>query len=157
MSNRILEIVVLLIDYFRESQDHFSNMDDLSVSLKARGYTDSEISSAYSWLMERYENSPESYFSSFPDLNGSQRVFSEEERFQLSIDAQGLLHKLLSLGLIDNEQFESVLERAAMISNMPLDLDQVKMVASTLIFRDIDELERFASADPVEENSHYYN
>ncbi|MDF1545349.1 MAG: DUF494 family protein [bacterium] len=157
MTNRILEIVVLLIDYFRENQDHFSNIDDLSSNLKARGYTDSEISSAYSWLMDRYENAPEKHFSNFPDLSGSHRVFSEEERFQLTIESQGFLHKLLGLGLIDNEQFEAILERATMVSGSPLDLDQVKMVASTLIFRDIDELERFVSAEAIEENSQYYN
>ncbi len=157
MINRILEIVVLLIDYFRDNQDHFLNIDDFSTSLKAKGYTDSEITSAYSWLLERYENSPEKYFSEFPEMPIANRVLTDLERQQLSTSAQGFLFKLLSLSLIDNEQFETIVERANMVSNFPVELDQIKLLASSVLFRDIDDIDAISIFDPEFGSSNLIN
>ena len=147
MRNRILEIVVLLIDYFREHQDHFMNVEDLSTTLKARGYTDSEISSAYSWLLERYDDAPERYFSDIPEFPTSNRVLSESERYIVSPEAHGFLLKLLNLAVIDNEQFETILERAGVVASLPLTLDQAKMIVSSVIFRDLEGIDRISMFD----------
>jgi uncharacterized protein Smg (DUF494 family) len=157
MRNRILEIVVLLIDYFREHQDHFMNVEDLSTTLKARGYTDSEISSAYSWLLERYDDAPERYFSDIPDFPISSRVLSEAERHVLSPEAHGFLLKLLHLAIIDNEQFETILERAGVVASLPITLEQAKMVASSVIFRDLDGIDRISMFDTGSDPSSIIN
>ena len=157
MRNRILEIVVLLIDYFREHQDHFMNVEDLSTTLKARGYTDSEISSAYSWLLERYDDSPERYFSDIPDFPASNRVLSESERHVVSAEAHGFLLKLLNLAVIDNEQFETIIERAGVVASLPITLDQAKMIASSVIFRELDGIDRISLFDTEGDTSSIIN
>ena len=157
MRNRILEIVVLLIDYFREHQDHFMNVEDLSTTLKARGYTDSEISSAYSWLLERYDDTPERYFSDIPEFPTSNRVLSESERHVVSSEAHGFLLKLLNLAVIDNEQFETIIERAGVVASLPLTLDQAKMIASSVIFRELDSIDSISLFDTESDPSSIIN
>jgi uncharacterized protein Smg (DUF494 family) len=157
MRNRILEIVVLLIDYFRENQDHFMNIEDLSSSLKARGYTENEISSAYTWLVERYDAAPDKHFSEFPTMPTSNRVLTDSERRQLSLEAHGMLIKLLSLSLVDNEQFEAILERATMVTSLPVTIEQLKLIASSVIFRDTEEIDRITMLDMGDDPASYLN
>ena len=66
MRDRILEIVVFMVDFIQEKKGQMSSTEELSSTLKTMGYSDLEISSAYAWLMERFDDSPEKYFSDFP-------------------------------------------------------------------------------------------
>ena len=147
MENRILEIVVLLIDYFRDNPDYYFNIDDLSSNLKARGYTDTEISSAYSWLMERYDHTPEKSFSNFPAITSPGRILTDIERRILTIEAQGFMHKLLSFSLIDNEQFELIIDRSSLVASGPIDIEHIKLIASSVIFQDVDQLDNLTLVD----------
>lgn len=157
MENRILEIVVLLIDYFRDNPDYYFNIDDLSSNLKARGYTDTEISSAYSWLMERYDHAPEKNFSDFPKVTSPGRILTDIERRTLTIEAQGFMHKLLSFSLIDNEQFELIIDRASLVASGPIDIEHIKLIASSVIFRDVDELDNMTMVEPKDSPSSFLN
>ncbi|MEA1981750.1 MAG: DUF494 family protein [candidate division Zixibacteria bacterium] len=157
MINRILEIVVYLIDFFREKREQFTNIDELSVSLKEKGYTETEISSAYSWLLERYENAPENYFSKFPEFSVSVRILTESERHHFTVEAQGLLIKLLSFALIDNEQFEMIVDRASLLVGYQIDVEQVKVFASTVIFKDLDEIDRLSVFESDADQSNVIN
>lgn len=157
MINRILEIVVFLIDFFREKNEQLTNVDELSISLKAKGYTETEISSAYSWLLERYENAPENYFSKFPEFPVAVRILTDSERHHFTVEAQGLLIKLLSFALIDNEQFEIIIDRASMLAGYPVDVEQVKVLASTVIFKDLDEIDRLSVFEAEIDPSHLIN
>ena len=113
MRNRILEIVVFLIDFMQGNKGNLAGSEDLSTVLEAEGYSQDEISSAYSWLLQRFDNAPEQYFSEIPVMNASTRVLTPIERFQLSHEAQGFLLKLVNLSLIDHEQLEGIMERVA--------------------------------------------
>ena len=147
MGDRILEIVVQLMDHLRDNQGEFGEMDELVLELKGLGYTDNEISSAYSWLMERYDMTVNTYYAEFPDQHHSNRILTHYERFQLTTEAYGFLIKLLNHGLIDDEQFESILERSTMFSPKPITIDQVKLVSSAVIFRDLTDIDSFAWID----------
>jgi len=157
MENRILEIVVLLIDYFQDNPDYYFNIDDISSNLKARGYTDTEISSAYSWLMERYDHSPEKSFSDFPAVTSPGRILTDLERRTLTIEAQGFMHKLLSFSLIDNEQFELIIDRSSLVSSGPIDIEHIKLIASSVVFQDVDQLDNVTLVDPEDSPSSFLN
>ena len=141
MRNRILEIVVFLIDYMQGHNNAGSGAADVSSVLEAEGYSEDEISSAYSWLLQRYDNVPEQYFSDFPPAQSSVRVLTQSERTQLSAEAQGFLLKLLHVSLIDSEQLEMVLERASTFGPRAVDLDQMKLIASSVVFDDLDDFD----------------
>ncbi len=140
MSERILEIVIFLMDYMRSDQDRFADTADFSLTLRNMGYSDNEISSAYFWLMNRFDNAPEEIFADFPMMHHAMRVLSQEERLQLSTGAYGLLLKLLNLALIDDEDLETILERVNIFGAEPISKDQIKMVASSIVFDDFNDL-----------------
>lgn len=148
MGNRVLEIVVYLIDHMREHQGILPSMDDLTPDLQSLGYSDSEISSAYSWVIDRFEHNDEPFFAQFPEEHHSNRVLTQYERLQLSPEAYGFLVKLIALSVIDDEQFETVLERAFSVSPQRVDLEQVKLVTAAVLFNEFSEMESLALLDP---------
>jgi len=143
MGDRILEIVVHLMDHIRDNQGQLSEMEGVVSELKNLGYTDNEISSAYSWLLERFEITDNTFYSQFPEQHFSTRILTNYERFQFTTDAHGFMIKLLHHGLIDDEQFESVLERGGMFTPKPVGLEQIKLIASAVVFRDLSDFDNF--------------
>ena len=148
MGNRVLEIVVYLIDHMRENQGMLPSMDDLTPDLQSMGYSDTEISSAYSSVIDRFEHSDEPFFAQFPEEHHSNRVLTQYERLQLSPEAYGFLVKLVALSVIDDEQFETVLERAFSVSPQRVDLEQIKLVTAAVLFNELNEMESLALFDP---------
>ena len=55
----------------KEIQDQ--SVDLIFTDLKGLGYTDNEISSAYCWVMDRFNGEDDTYFSEFPDKHSSTR------------------------------------------------------------------------------------
>jgi uncharacterized protein Smg (DUF494 family) len=144
MGDRILEIVVHLMDHIRDNQGRLAEMEGVVSELKNLGYTDNEISSAYSWLLERFDVTDNTFYSNFPEQHFSTRILTNFERYQLTTDAHGFLIKLLHHGLIDDEQFESILERGGMFSPKPVTLDQIKLISSAVVFRDPRDADNFS-------------
>ena len=93
MRNRILEIVVYLMDHIQEHRGQIIDIEDLSANLRGLGYTENEISSAYSWLVDRFEASGDNFFSSFPEEHCSTRILTDYERYMFTPDAYGFLLK----------------------------------------------------------------
>jgi uncharacterized protein Smg (DUF494 family) len=147
MGDRILEIVVHLMDHIRDNQGEFAQMEAVVSELKNLGYTDNEISSAYCWLMERFDGNDSTFYEAFPEQHFSNRILTNFERYQLSTDAYGFLIKLLHHSLIDDEQFESILERGTMFSPKPITLDQIKLISSSIVFRDLSDIDNMGWID----------
>jgi uncharacterized protein Smg (DUF494 family) len=139
MGNRILEIVVFLMDHMRENHGSMPDMDDVSLELRNLGYSDGEISSAYTWVVDRFDGSTETFFTDFPIEHFSNRVLTPYERIQLPSDVFGFLIKLINLKVIDDEQFEAVLERSMTYGTRPISLDQIKAIASAVLFDEVVE------------------
>lgn len=141
MRNRILEIVVFLMDFMREHNERRSTPDDLSLELKDMGYSDQEIDTAYNWFLEQFNSSIEEYYTEFPESGNSMRILTDEERHQLSAESYGFLLKLLNNQIIQPEQFEMILERVTLLSGEPINLDQLKIIVSSVLFHNIDQFE----------------
>jgi uncharacterized protein Smg (DUF494 family) len=129
------------MDFLNDNQGRVDEIETLFAEFRNLGYTDNEISCAYSWVMERYEETEEVYYSQFPAQHQSSRILTEFERHQLTADAHGFLIRLLHLKLIDDEQFESILERGTLFSSKPVTLEQIKLLSSAVVFRDASEFE----------------
>ncbi len=141
MRNRILEIVVFLMDYMRDDFDRQAEADDVSIALSNLGYSDQEISAAYSWFIEQFRGAPEQFFSKFPKDRASQRILTDSERMYVSPEALGLLIELLNSSVINDEQLEAIIERAVFFATEPLTVEQMKIVASAVVFNESDDLE----------------
>lgn len=139
MRNRILEIVVFLMDFMREHSERQPAPDDISVELKDMGYSDTEINTAYSWFLEQFNSSIEEYYTAFPDNANSIRVLTEEERLQLSTESHGFLLKLMNNRIVNSEQFEGILERVLLLSGEAIDVDRMKIIVSSVLFKEMEQ------------------
>ncbi len=157
MRNRMFEIVVFLIDYMQGDAGRLGDTDELWAALEAQGYSEEEITTAYSWLLRRVENVPRRYFSNFPTMHSSQRILTADERSRLTTDAYGFLVRLDDLGVIDDEQMEAVLDRVWMIMPRPVTVEQVKLIASSVIFSELDEDEALTLFDTEADFARYAN
>ncbi len=157
MSNRIFEIVVYLIDYMQGDPGRFAATDELWEELEAQGYSDDEISSAYSWLLKRFDSSSQRFFTSFPKEHSSNRILTVAERSQLTTEAHGFLVKLLNRNLINDEQFEAILDHVSAYGPKPATLDHIKVIATSVVFSGWGEFDALAKPDETGSSSHFLN
>ena len=139
------------------NKGRLSSSEDLSSVLEAEGYSQDEISTAYSWLLQRFDNAPEQYYSDVPPMNSSSRIMTPTERMQLTPEAQGFVLKLINLSLVDHEQFESILERVAVFGSKSVGLEQIELIASSVILADFDEFDDVSLTEVSVEHSLHIN
>jgi Smg protein len=135
VGDRVLEIVVLLMSHLKENQGQLDNLEEISDSLKSQGFTDNEISSAYSWVLDQLQVDSQFLYEASAPLT-SFRILSDRERQHFSTKSIGYLLQLKHVGVINEAQMEMVLERGSLIGQSPVDLEQIKIIIGTVLFRD---------------------
>ncbi len=130
MYERIVEIIVFVISELRQNKD----LNDIDLSeLERRGYTSAEISSAFSWLIDRVEFSDKFLFDNTLSSK-SFRVLHEAEKELFTPEAWGEIVQLAALGLISNDNIETLIDRAAMMGARQLDSFQLKTFVANNVF-----------------------
>ncbi|RKX25558.1 MAG: hypothetical protein DRP45_05665 [Candidatus Zixiibacteriota bacterium] len=147
VDSRILEIVFYLMDHFQESDDQLSGISEFSSDLQSIGYSEEEISTAYNWILDHLATPGESLYSAFPDCAGANRILTDLERARLTPGAYGFLLRLFNLGVIDAERQEMILDRLGLIGPSLITAEQVKLVASAVIFNERGESGQALSLD----------
>lgn len=108
---RIMEIISIVIGEKSTGRPLSKiNMDELHL----RGFTESEISAALSWILERdevfaQETKAESKQNSF-------RILHRVEAETILPEAWGLLLSYVDLGFLTNDDVEQILERCLLMS-----------------------------------------
>lgn len=141
MQEKIVEIIVYLIHEMR----HDKRLGEIDLGVLAeRGYTDNEISTAFSWLFDKI-NLGESILS---DERGSSlhshRILHEAERAVITPDAFGYLIQLRELGLLDDIDVEMVVDRIMMAGFSSVGVHELKSVVASIMF-DYDDSDRIGS------------
>ena len=131
---KIVEILIILMGEIKESGMEEGHMELLSDELLNRGYSEQEISTAFSWIIERLGYTGE---VPTPDPE-SFRVLHDIEYIFISKEAYGFLLQLSYLGLLTHEEFEKVIESALQESVPQLDLEGMKMIIGELFFGEAD-------------------
>jgi uncharacterized protein Smg (DUF494 family) len=131
MYEKIIEIIVYVIAELR----HHKNINEIDLEqLKQLGYTKAEISTAFSWLVDRIEMAEKLYTPAQTQRNGSFRVLHEVERELFSDDAWGEIIQLQSLGLLNSEHIEMLIERAIMTGIGIIECQHVKNFVAHVVF-----------------------
>jgi uncharacterized protein Smg (DUF494 family) len=130
MFERIIEIIVYVISELKQNK-HISEID--VNELQKLGYTSAEISTAFSWLVDKIEFSEELFADTF-DAGDSFRVFHDAERELFTRAAWGEMIQLHSLGIITNEHIEKIVERSAMAGSEQIDSPQLKQLVASISF-----------------------
>ncbi len=131
MFERIIEIIVYVISELKLNKQ----ISEIDVDqLHELGYTNSEISTAFSWLVDRMEFSDQMFTKDETSSDDSFRILHEAERELFTQDAIGELIQLHSLGILTNEHIESLIERALITGMDRIDSSGLKSFVAGMIF-----------------------
>ncbi len=146
MRERVLAIVNLIAQYVLGAEENPINEQELIAELISVGYEADEINDAFSWmetiaLRPANEEAPDPLHS-----NTTYRLFSEPEQQMLTVEARGFLIRLRTMGLLDDDCQEEIIERAIRGAEDPITEPEIKLVAiltllsrsSSLWVREID-------------------
>jgi uncharacterized protein Smg (DUF494 family) len=130
MHERIVEIILFLVNELRSNK----RLSEVDVSLLTRdGYTQSEISSAFSWLFERL-----SVGQSVTDIssgaNTSHRMLNDAEKMVIETQAHGYLIQCQQLGLLSNVDIETIIERIMTAGFADIGLEDIKSLVAGYLF-----------------------
>jgi uncharacterized protein Smg (DUF494 family) len=140
---RIMEIVFFLLSEIKENKA-LAEIDLKPLSV--RGFSEIEISTAFSWLIDKFsQGSEDPLILSMPfgkkhNVLGAQqgpasfRVYHEIESSVISREARGFMMQMLELGILSDSDLEFMIDRI-MLSGVPdASLEEVKEFVSSMIF-----------------------
>jgi uncharacterized protein Smg (DUF494 family) len=116
MAERIIEIIIYVISSVKD-RDNFSDAN--LKELEKLGYTKSEISTAFSWIVEKTDAMKIPGSGPFLVETKGFRVLIDIEQDLFTKEAFGDLIQFNTLGLINNEQLELLIDRT-IFSNIPI-------------------------------------
>lgn len=131
MKEKVVEILMYIMSEMQESK----SISDIDMSdLKNRGYTQSEISAAFSWLHDNFQMRGEGGGHRTSPDPGSRRVLHDVEKSAISTEGQGYLIHLRELGLLSDQDLENVIERAMMTGFERLTVSEVRTIVASVLF-----------------------
>lgn len=135
MNERVVEILVYIMKEIKATDQRIGKLDILSKELEQKGYTENEISSAFSWLFDRIkDNFDELVKNTGPTLPYSFRVLHEVEKMIIIPEAYGYLIQLRELGLLDETELEQIIEHALMLGTSRVTLEDMKAIVASSLF-----------------------
>jgi uncharacterized protein Smg (DUF494 family) len=130
MQERIVEIILFLVNELRSKK----RLSDVDVSSLTRdGYTQSEISSAFTWLFERISLG-KSMIASVGSGGTSHRMLNETEKMVIDSYANGFLIQCQQLGLLTSVDMETIIERIMMAGFSTVGLPEMKSFVAGFLF-----------------------
>ncbi|MBI5215956.1 MAG: DUF494 family protein [Ignavibacteriae bacterium] len=140
MHEKIVEILIYVLNEVRKSNKPIGEID--FKALERKGYTQSEISTAISWLYERLK--PERDIADRkPDFRPpSFRVLHPAERYILSQDAHGYLIQLRELNILSDHELELVIERAMLSGYEQLTSPEIQSIVSSILFTSVESFDQ---------------
>ena len=131
MYERIIEIIVFVIAELRQNK----TIEDINLDeLQKRGYTSAEISTAFSWIVDRYELAEKFIVNEEYSNTNSFRILHAAEQELFTQEAWGEMLQYHVLGILRNEHIELLIERAVMLGLQEVDSAQLKQFIATIIF-----------------------
>ncbi len=137
MSERVLEIVAYIVNAMQSSLDDalFGHIENLSQVLIEQGYTENEINSAFSWLIEKMPSEAdanvdsESSFSDYAD-----RSWHSFDKPTLSPAGNHTPIQLRELDIIGDEEIEQILTQTLKNGRQGISIAEIKALVSSLVF-----------------------
>jgi uncharacterized protein Smg (DUF494 family) len=128
---KIVEIIVYVISELK----HHKNIAEIDLKeLQQKGYSSSEISTAFSWIVDKIEFNTEVFIAPVLADENSFRILHEAEKDLFTQEAWGDLIQLHSLGIIKNEHIEAIIERTLMLGLRKIESPHLKGFVAMTIF-----------------------
>jgi len=137
MSERVMEIVAYIVNAMQSSLDEaiIGRFESLSKILIEQGYTENEINSALSWLIEKIPSNIEGDYSveqSPPDQQD--RSWFNFDKSAFTPAAYNFLIQLRELDIIGDEEIEHILDQSLKNGKPGISIAEIKAKVSSLIF-----------------------
>lgn len=136
-TGRIMEIILYLVG----EMQHRKELAEINTNLlRERGYSEAEISTAFSWLFDKVARtvSEEAIYAGTKPFSPSGRMtfrpFHEVEDSLLSLEARGFLLQLRELGLVGDNEMEMIIDRLWYIGAQNVGLDTIRDISADVIF-----------------------
>jgi uncharacterized protein Smg (DUF494 family) len=132
MFHRIIEIIVFVISELKTNKTlNEINLQELS----ELGYSSSEISTAFSWLVDRFELEEKFFVKSKSAYNSNSfRILHSAESELFTKEAHGQLIQFRTLGILNNEQIENLIERSIITGVHLIDSAMLKAFVANVVF-----------------------
>jgi len=130
--DRVLAIVSLIAQYVMEEREFFSE-SDIVEELLGEGFDAEEIDAAFTW-MERISLETRDSSNTVELKQPTSRVYTFDEEQLLSLEARGFLVRLRSLGILDDELQEEIIDRASRLHDEEVSLDEIKSLTALVLF-----------------------
>lgn len=142
MQEKIVEIILHLVTDMRNQ----NFLDENTINkLVDEGYTQSEISTAFSWLYDKVQLG-ENLFTAEDQgkESSSHRHFHEAEKLVFTPEARGYLMQCYELGLIDQWDIEFIVDRVMYTGFSRVSINEIKSLIAAAIF-DYDDSDKIGS------------
>jgi len=133
LRERVLAIVSFIAQYFLDDSDMMTETD-LVEELLSVGFEADEIDAAFSWMESQALSVPANSETSLAVPATSTRVFSTEENRAISRDARGFLIRLRTLGLLDDNTQEEIIDKAMQMADEVVSLKEIKTITVLAMF-----------------------
>jgi len=133
LRERVLAIVSFIAQYFLDDRDMLTE-SDLVEELLSVGFEAEEIDAAFCWMESQALCAPTGSETSLSTPVLSHRVFSTEENRALSSEARGFLIRLRTMGVLDDESQEEVIEKALHMVEDEITLKEIKTITVLTMF-----------------------
>jgi uncharacterized protein Smg (DUF494 family) len=140
MHEKIVEILIYVLNEVRKSNKPLGEID--FKALERKGYTQSEISTAISWLYERLKPERDIAEHRLEFRPPSFRVLHPAERFILSQDAYGYLIQLRELHILSDQELELVIERAMLSGYEQITTPEIQSIVSSILFTSVESFDQ---------------
>jgi len=146
LRERVLAIVNLIAKYVMGAKGEQISEQELVAELMSEGFDAQEINDAFSWMEATALDLPRPEMRTDLDISSSSRtsrIFTAEECRLIDTDARGLLIRLRSIGLINDEIEEELLDRIMAAAEEPVSLQEMKILAAlALLTRNSNQWQR---------------
>lgn len=135
MNEKVVEILVYIMQEIKSTKQEIGDLELLSKDLIGKGYTNHEISHAFSWLFDRMkDNFTEIMRNKGPISPHSFRVLHEVEKMIITPAAYGYLIQLKELDLLNDPEMEQIIEKALMLGTNQVSIDDMKAIVASSLF-----------------------
>lgn len=130
MQDKIIEIIVYILNQIKGSKQ-FADID--VKDLTDKGYTNSEINTAFAWIYSKI-NETEKVYSANDLVSKSHRFYNKNEKNLLTPEAEGYLIQMRELGIISSNELETIFDRILYLGYMKAGVEEIKHIISSLLF-----------------------
>jgi len=137
MNDRVMEIVVYIVNAMQSSLDEaiIGRFESLSQLLIEQGYTENEINSAFSWLIEKIpSNIDVDYPMEQPPPDQQDRTWYSFDTSAFTPAGYNFLIQLRELDIIGELEIEQILDQSLKNGKHGISISEIKALVSSLIF-----------------------